>query len=79
MSIVRFDHIPEYAEIYKIEDFAGYVKNGLYNEYDGSGYISDGKVVWNIPINFEQLAKGIFPQNVSAFEALFTHVVWFAA
>ena len=78
MGIIRFEKIPEYAEIYKIEDFAKHIKNGLYNEYDGGGFISDGIVVWNIPIDFEQLAKGIFPKNVSAFEALFTHVVWFS-
>jgi hypothetical protein len=76
--IVRHEEIPEYCELYDIRDFAEYIRGGLYNEYDGSGYLSDGKMVWNIPINFEQLARGIFPENVSAFPAEFTHVAWFA-
>jgi hypothetical protein len=78
-GLIRHDEIPEHTELFEIKEFAGYIKLGFYNEYDGSGYLSDGKVVWNIPVNFGQLAKGIMPQNISAYPAEFTHVAWFAA
>jgi hypothetical protein len=76
--LIRHDKIPEYCELHTIQDFADAVKEGWYNEFDGSGYLSDGKVVWDVPVNFEGLAKGTFPKNVSAFPAEFTHVAWFA-
>jgi hypothetical protein len=77
-GIVRYESVEESGgDLFTMEEFADMCKNFAVMNDDGSGYLSDGKVVWNIPVDCRQISKGSFPTNVSAFKAEFTHVMWF--
>jgi hypothetical protein len=70
--IIRFDEIPEYCELIEIDEFIKAVHVGAYTNYDGIGYISNGKVVFDIPVDLDFLANGIKTANVSTYPAEFT-------
>jgi len=77
-GITRYESVEESGgDLFTLEDFMSMCKDyGVMND-DGIGYLSDGVVVYNIPVDCRQFCKGIIPQNISAFPAEFTHVVWF--
>lgn len=77
-GIIRYETVEESGgDLFTMEEFVDMTKSFCVMNDDGSGYLSDGKVVWNIPIDCSQLRKDVIPKNVSAFPAEFTHVVWF--
>jgi hypothetical protein len=77
-GITRYETVEESGgDLFTMEDFVSMCKNYAVMNDDGIGFLSDGMVVWNIPIDCRQMCKGIIPANVSAFPAEFTHVVWF--
>jgi hypothetical protein len=77
-GICRYESVEESGgDLFTLEDFVQMTKNYAVMNDDGIGYLSDGRVVYNIPVDCRQFCKGIIPQNVSAFPAEFTHVVWF--
>lgn len=69
--------IPDYCEHHKIEDFVQYVKEGQYNDWDGSCYLADEHYMYRIPIiSCEDIIKyGI--NGVFTIHPKYTHICWF--
>ena len=65
------------GDIFSIQDFIDATKCGALTNDDGSGYLSNGIVIWNIPVDCSHFSRGITPHNLSAYSAELTHVVWF--
>lgn len=61
------------GDLYTLEEFAQSVQDGSLADYDGTGYLSDGKYSYAIAVQ---------PSTFSIKQALdfksgFTHVLWF--
>lgn len=39
--------LPDYGELFTLQDFIIACEKGNLTDYDGSGYYSDGRVYWN--------------------------------
>lgn len=67
---MKFKLIPKYGDLMTIEAWIGYVKDGCFTDYDGSGvYAFKDKIS----------DKGIRPSDVKKgkIDKTFTHIVWF--
>jgi len=66
--------IPDYGELFTIEEFKEYCDDGSFIDYDETGRYSDGKFIygdpWNDTANPSDFVKGNINME-------FTHVMWF--
>jgi hypothetical protein len=62
--------IPDYGDLMTVKEFMECCEQGLFIDYDGCGYYSDGKEMSNIKI-WPSLYKK------SGITAGWSHVVWF--
>lgn len=60
--------IPDYADMFTLDDWRAAVRQGLFNEYDGSGcWVRDGKY----------MTKAVFDDVFGPTPDGATHVAWF--
>lgn len=60
-------NIPEYGDLMTLEVWLELVEDGMFTDYDGTGYISDGKMY----------GSEIFPSEKDRIPEGVTHIVWF--
>lgn len=64
--------IPDEAELWTIAGFRAAVLDGVFNEYDGTGYYGTERGYdSDYPVDITGLANGAYPVE-------YTHVIWFA-
>ena len=83
----ELSELPDFGDVMPLESFIDCVKSGGFIDYDGHGYLSDGKRMSNmivVPSKFEQGQTSIFDILVEHNEMTWgripewaTHVVWF--
>lgn len=72
---MKFREVPDWADIYTMEEFIDHVKCGGIMNYDGFGYlaISDEKgKVWESNIEVNCQVSWLYGQPID-----FTHVCWY--
>lgn len=68
--------IPDYGDLFTIQEFEALVRGGSFTDFDGHGNWSDGKRVWSDAFNSKSF---VYPSSFSVELAPkgATHVVWF--
>jgi hypothetical protein len=80
--------IPEYGDLFTLEEFLGMVEDGGITDYDGDGYYAGSDWVSGIAVEPDLMRKALL-NNKAPFERhrnltgshvidrRFTHVIWF--
>ncbi len=62
--------IPDYADVFTVQEFYQDVRAGGFINYDGSGYPANPPFMSDEPIDCSEIYKGVLPIG-------FTHIAWF--
>lgn len=64
------EEIPDYGDLFTIEEFEKDCKSGGFIDYDGTGYYAFKNKMTNKEISCDSFVKGTYDKN-------YTHVMWF--
>lgn len=73
---VKFDEIPDYADIYTIESFIKHCEMGGFIDYDGYGNLGTKDKMSGLEIRPSMLLYDIIYTD-ERITSLYTHIIWF--
>ena len=72
--ITEKNEIPNYGDLFTIEEFIDYCEDGMFIDWDGNGLYSDGKFIYGSSGKYVVYPSDIVAGNI---RKKFSHVMWF--